>query len=40
MNVHQPIIPTITIIVPNVFILGTQAMNPYIVHTIILLAIK
>jgi hypothetical protein len=28
MNVHQPVIPTTTIAVPNVFILETQAMNP------------
>jgi hypothetical protein len=27
MNVHQPILPTTTTIVPNVFVLGTQAMN-------------
>jgi hypothetical protein len=33
MNVHQPIFPTITTIVPNVSILGTQAMNPSIGHT-------
>ncbi len=26
MNVHQPIFPTITIVVPNVSILGTQTM--------------
>jgi hypothetical protein len=36
MNVHQPIFPTITTIKPNVFILGTQAMNPSIGHIIIL----
>jgi hypothetical protein len=27
MNVHQPILSTTTTIVPNVFVLGTQAMN-------------
>jgi len=32
MNVHQPILPTIIIAIPNVFILGTQAMNLSIVH--------
>jgi hypothetical protein len=30
MNVHQHVLPTITIVVPNVFVLGTQAMNPSI----------
>jgi len=35
MNVHQHVLPTTTIIVPNVSILGTQAMNPSIVHTTI-----
>jgi hypothetical protein len=35
MNVHQPILPTTKIIVPNVFILGNQSMNPSIVHTTI-----
>jgi len=35
MNVHQPILPTTTIIIPNVRVLGTQAMNPNIVHTTI-----
>jgi hypothetical protein len=35
MNTHQHVLPTITIAVPNVFILGTQAMNPSIGHTII-----
>jgi hypothetical protein len=30
MNVHQPILPSITTIVPNVFVVGTQAMNPSI----------
>jgi hypothetical protein len=27
MNVHQPIIPTITTTLPNVFILGNQPVN-------------
>ncbi len=35
MNVHQPVLPSTTIIVPNVSILKTQAMNPSIVHTTI-----
>jgi len=35
MNVHQPVLPTTTIIVPNVSILKTQAMNPSIIHTTI-----
>jgi hypothetical protein len=34
MNVHQPIIPTITIILPYVPIQGVQVMNPNIGHTI------
>jgi hypothetical protein len=32
MNTNQPIFPTITIVVPNVSILRTQAMNPSICH--------
>jgi hypothetical protein len=36
MYVHQPILPTTTIVVPNVSILGTQTMNPNIVHTTVL----
>jgi hypothetical protein len=36
MNTHQPVLPTTTILVPNVTILRTQAMNPNIGHTIIL----
>jgi hypothetical protein len=32
MNIHQPTLPTTTIIIPNVFILGTQTMNPSIGH--------
>jgi hypothetical protein len=35
MNVHRPILPTIIIAIPNVFILGTQAMNHSIVHTMV-----
>jgi hypothetical protein len=27
MNTHQPILPTTIIIIPNVSVLGTQAMN-------------
>jgi hypothetical protein len=36
MNVHQHVLPTITIAIPNVFVSKTQAMNPSIVHTTIL----
>jgi hypothetical protein len=35
MNIHQPILPTTTIAIPNVFILGIQAMNLGIGHTTI-----
>ncbi len=35
MNVHQPVLPTITTVLPNVSILETQAMNPSIGHTIV-----
>jgi len=35
MNVRQPIIPNTTTIVPNVFVLGIQAMNLSIGYTII-----
>jgi hypothetical protein len=35
MNVHQLVLPTTTIAVPNVFILRTQAMNLNIGHTIV-----
>jgi hypothetical protein len=38
--IHQPIFPNITITIPNVFVLRTQAMNPSIVHTIILVNYK
>ncbi len=36
MNMHQPIIPTRTIEVPNVYVLETQAMNPNICHMAVL----
>jgi hypothetical protein len=36
MNTHQPFIPTTTIVVPNVFVLKTQAMNLNIGHMTIL----
>jgi hypothetical protein len=35
MNVHKPILPTTTTIVPNVFVLGAQAVNPNIGHIIV-----
>ena len=35
INTHQPILPTTIIIVPNMFIIGIQAMNPNIGHRII-----
>jgi hypothetical protein len=35
MNTHQLVLPTTTIVVPNVSVLGIQAMNPNISHTII-----
>jgi hypothetical protein len=35
MNVHQHVLPTTIIAIPNVYVLGTQAMNPSIVHTIV-----
>ncbi len=37
MNAHQLVIPTNIITIPNVFVLGTQAMNPSISHTAILI---
>jgi hypothetical protein len=40
MNVHQHVLPTIITTIPNVSILGTQAMNPSIGHTIVLVTIK
>jgi hypothetical protein len=36
MNIHQHVLPTTTIIVPNVSILRIQAMNPSIGHTTVL----
>jgi hypothetical protein len=33
MNTYQLVIPTTTIAVPNVSILGTQDMNPSITHS-------
>jgi len=36
MNIHQPVLPTTTIVIPNVFILGTQAINPNIGHMAVL----
>jgi len=30
MNVHQPIFPNTTTVVPNVFVVRTQVMNPSI----------
>jgi hypothetical protein len=35
MNVHQLVLPTTTTIVPNVFVLGAQGVNPNIGHTIV-----
>ncbi len=32
MNVHQPVLPITTTVVPNVLVLRTQAMNPNINH--------
>jgi hypothetical protein len=34
MNVHQLVLPTTTTIVPNVYVLGTQATSPSIGHII------
>ncbi len=36
MNIHEPVLPTTTIAIPNVFGLGTQAMSPSRAHTIVL----
>ncbi len=33
MNVHQPVIPTPIVVLPNVYVLGIQPMNPSIGHT-------
>jgi hypothetical protein len=35
LNVHQPIFPNTTTIVPNVFVVKTQAMNISIGYTTI-----
>jgi len=35
MNTHQHVLPTTTITLPNVFVLGTQAMNPSISHMVV-----
>jgi hypothetical protein len=35
MNTHQPIFPTTIIAISNVSILGTQAMNLSIAHTVV-----
>ncbi len=35
VTTHKLVLPTITIAIPNVSILGTQAMNPSIGHTTI-----
>jgi hypothetical protein len=40
MNTHQHVLPTNTIAIPNVFVLGTQAMNHSIGHTTILVIYK
>ncbi len=33
MNVHQLVLPNIITTIPNVYVLGTQAMNPSIGYT-------
>jgi len=35
MNIHQPILPTTIVVIPNVSILETKAMNPSIGHRIV-----
>jgi len=35
MNDHQPIIPTLVVVLPNVYVLGIPPMNPSIGHTLI-----
>jgi len=35
MNTHQHVLPTTTVVIPNVSILGTQAMNPSIGHRVV-----
>jgi hypothetical protein len=36
--VHQPIIPTITTTLPNVYVLGNQPMNLSIGHMVVLVS--
>jgi hypothetical protein len=33
MNTHKHVLLTTTILIPNVFVLGIQAINPNIGHT-------
>jgi len=35
VNIHQLVLPTTPTVVPNVFVLGTQTMNPSLSHTTI-----
>jgi hypothetical protein len=35
VNTHQHVLPTTTITIPNVYVLGTQAMNPNIGHIVV-----
>jgi len=35
MNAHQLVLPTTTTTLPNVFVLGTQAMNISIGHMVV-----
>jgi hypothetical protein len=35
MNIHRLVFPTTTIVIPNVYVLRTQAMNPNIGHTLV-----
>jgi hypothetical protein len=37
LNVHQPIFPNTTTVVPNVFVVKTRAMNLSIGYTIVLI---
>jgi hypothetical protein len=36
MNIHQHVLPTITITITNVSVLGSQAMNPNRAHIAVL----
>ncbi len=36
MNIHQPIMPTITTTLPNVYVLGNRHVNPNIGHMAVL----